>query len=194
VPFADPPRSAAFKHRDAREGFEVVFFRTGERIVVEGRLCAVEAGGPYASEYVIELDRGWRTHSARVREPFPDGIGDVVIEADGHGRWRVNGEAAPELDGCIDLDLEASSLTNAFPVRRHELSVGERVSTPAAWVRSLGLRVERLEQRYERLADSEGTQHERYHYSAPGLNFSSELEYDRSGLVVAYPGIAVRVV
>jgi len=193
VPFADPPRFAAFKHHDARDGFEVVFFRTGEsRILVEGHTCAVEAGEPYAIEWVIELDREWRTRRARVREHSLNEVGVIELDVDGEGRWWVDGLEVSELEGCLDLDLEASSLTNAFPVRRLELSVGERVSTPAVWVRALDLRVDRLEQHYERLADFEPTQHERFSYSAPALNFRSELEYDRSGLVVAYPGIAVR--
>jgi hypothetical protein len=58
-------------------------------------------------------------------------------------------------------------------------------------VRAPDLRVERLEQRYARLEDD--GEHSRYDYAAPDLGFTSELVYDEFGLVLDYPGIAVRV-
>jgi hypothetical protein len=54
----------------------------------------------------------------------------------------------------------------------------------------MDLRVEPLAQSYERLPD-EGDR-VRYRYLSPSFDFEAELAYDRSGLVVDYPGIAVR--
>jgi hypothetical protein len=51
--------------------------------------------------------------------------------------------------------------------------------------------VERLEQTYARLPDD--GEHARYEYVAPAFGFDAVLTYDRFGLVVDYPGIAVRV-
>ena len=77
----------------------------------------------------------------------------VTMQADGEGTWTVGGEPAPHLDGCLDVDLEASVVTNALPVHRLKLLPGSAASTPAAYVRAPDLTVERLEQRYERLDD-----------------------------------------
>jgi len=192
MPFTDPPRFAAFEHRDSRAGYEVAFLRGDEvAILIEGHTSAVLDGEPFAASYAIELDPRWRTRKARVRGQSLTGVHEVVVQADDDGCWRVNGSQAPGLDGCIDLDLELSSLTNAFPVRRLALQVGKRAQAPAAWVRAGDLRVERLEQQYERIADTRDG-HARFDYVAPAFNFRSELEYDVSGLIVAYPGIAVR--
>ena len=79
-------------------------------------------------------------------------------------------------------------MTNAFPVARLDLRPGERADAPAAWVRQLDGAVERLEQRYERLAGAE----ERYAYVSLADGFRGELAYDASGLVLDYPGIATR--
>jgi hypothetical protein len=38
----------------------------------------------------------------------------VTLRADGDGSWVVDGRPAPQLDGCLDVDLESSSMTNAF--------------------------------------------------------------------------------
>jgi hypothetical protein len=98
--------------------------------------------------------------------------------------------AAPHLDGCLDVDLEASAMTNALPVHRLDLATGERAQAPAAYVRAPDLSVERLEQQYLRMSDRDG--HQRYDYSAPAFDFSCQLVYDEAGLVLDYPGIAVR--
>ena len=113
-----------------------------------------------------------------------------LLEGDGEGRWRIDSEPAPQLDGCLDVDLESSALTNALPVHRLSLTTGATAQAPAAYVRALNLRVERLEQQYTRTSDQDRHQH--YDYSAPAFGFSCQLVYDESGLVLAYPGIAVR--
>ena len=106
------------------------------------------------------------------------------------GRWRVDGELASHLDGCLDVDLESSAMTNALPIHRMGLRIGTRASAPAAYVRALDLSVERLDQDYARTAD-EG-RHQRYDYAAPVFGLACRLIYDESGLVLDYPGIAVR--
>jgi uncharacterized protein len=45
--------------------------------------------------------------------------------------------------------------------------VGQAADAPAAYVRAVELRVERLEERYTRLQDAKGGQ--RYHYEAPAF-------------------------
>jgi hypothetical protein len=70
------------------------------------------------------------------------------------------------------------------------LAVGGRAAAPAVYVRAGDASIERLEQEYLRTTD-EGT-HQRYDYSAPAFEFACRLVYDESGLVLSYPGIAVR--
>ena len=181
--FADPPTQVAWRHKDLREGFEVVFIEP--RWTVEGATTAVEDGEAFAVQYAIDLSPDWITRSARVAS-----FGrEVHLFADGDGAWQVDGRRAPELDGIFDVDLESSSFTNAFPVHRLALAVGESSDAPAAWVRFSTLAVERLEQRYTRLPDDEAGR-ARFAYWSPDLQ--CELVYDEFGLVLDYPGIATR--
>ena len=83
-------------------------------------------------------------------------------------------------------------MTNALPVHRIALPVGARAFAPAAYLRALDLSVERLDQDYVRTAD-EG-RYQRYDYAAPAFGFACRLVYDEAGLVLDYPGIAVRAV
>jgi uncharacterized protein len=50
--------------------------------------------------------------------------------------------------------------------------------------------VERLEQTYHRAPDEAAGQC--YDYAAPAFGFACRIAYDQSGLVLSYPGIAVR--
>lgn len=114
----------------------------------------------------------------------------MTLEGDGLGAWQRDGEPCPQLDGCLDVDLESSSFTNAAPVHRLALEIGQRAEAPAAYVRALDLSVERLEQSYLRLDDDGPRQ--RFDYTAPRFDFRCVLVYDESGLVIDYPGIASR--
>jgi uncharacterized protein len=182
---------AAWEHHGARQGFEVVFLGSDGSGSLSGCTVAVEAGEAFAVEYEIVLDARSYTRSARVVCRSSTGRSVASIEADGRGHWTINGSAAPHLDGCLDVDLESSALTNAFPVRRLHLSPGEQAEAPAAYVRALDAEVGRMEQRYRRLDDAAGRS--RYDYCAPAFDFRCDLVYDGSGLVVDYPGIARRV-
>ena len=190
--FAGLPRTAAWQHRQARDGFEVAYFEVlevGYRVV--GSTAAAEAGSTWVVGYDIELDRHWHTGRASITCRSARGVSETVLDTDGHGHWRIDGVTAPDLDGCLDVDLESSALTNAFPVHRLELGMDQRAAAPAAYVHVDGLAVDRLEQSYIRLND--GTRGQRYNYAAPIFDFSCQLAYDESGLVVEYPGIAVRI-
>jgi uncharacterized protein len=189
--FAPVPATAAWRHRGARSGFEVVYFGArGDGCQIEGWTTAIEDGATWAIEYVIEVDAAWATRNARIRGRSTRGFRLTLLETDGAGHWVIDGEPAPRLDGCLDVDLEASAMTNALPVRRMALPVATAAAAPAAYVRAAGLAVERLEQTYVRATGE--TAGQRYDYSAPAFDFRCRLVYDRSGLVLDYPGIAVR--
>src|SRR4051794_12895271 len=193
MPFAPPPARAAWRHHGAREGFEVAFVRPdGDGWAVDGTTTAVEDGQAWAVRYAIRVGPDWTTRGARVVCRSAVGGRELALEATGPGRWEVDGAAASALDGCLDVDLESSALTNALPVHRLGLEPGRDADAPAAYVRALDLAVERLEQRYLRVEDDDAGR-QRYDYRAPAFDFECRLRYDASGLVLDYPGIAVRV-
>jgi uncharacterized protein len=186
------PATAAWRHLDARVGFEVLFLRPeADGYHFEGYSTAVEDGEAWSIHYALTVDASWATRSAHVVGRSSLGFNEVRLEGDGTGRWRVDGKRAPHLDGCLDVDLEASAFTNALPVHRLALEVGEQADAPAAYVRAPDLRVERLEQSYRRLPDD--GEHSHYDYASPAFDFRAELVYDEFGLVLYYPGIAARV-
>jgi hypothetical protein len=137
---------AAWRHLDARDGFEAVFVRgTEDGWLCEGEVAAAEDGVAWAVRYRIVVDRSWTTRSAEVAGLSPAGRCERSLRTDGQGGWRVDGESAPELAACFDVDLEASVFTNALLIARLQLGIGDAAAAPAAYVRVPDLRVERRE-------------------------------------------------
>jgi uncharacterized protein len=185
------PLHAVWRHVGEPDGFECVFFRVeDDLLVVEGQTIALDRDDVWSVGYSIRIDDAWRTRYARVAVRTARGVDVVDLERTG-SRWFVDGQHEPALDGCDDLDLEASACTNTFPLHRLALPVGERGEAPAVYVSAPDLRVGRLEQHYEHLDDRDGGS--RYRYRAPQLSFETVIRFDGSGLVDDYPTIAERV-
>jgi hypothetical protein len=191
VTFASPPASACWTHRGLRTGFEVAYFTIeGATTRADGTTTGLQDGETWIVSYSLVLDEVWRTRTARVSSRSASGQTARELESDGNGHWTVDGKAATDLDGCFDIDLESSALTNALPIHRLDLQVGERAEAPAAYVRVSSLSVDRLEQSYFRVTSAGDGQ--QFDYEAPAFNFRCRLQYDDRGLVVNYPGIASR--
>ncbi len=178
------PPVVSFRHQGARDGYEVAFL---DERHVEGTTTATENGERWVVSYVITFDARFHTTHAHVTGRSSRGTKAIALEGDGAGHWRIDGLPAPHLEGCLDVDLESSALTNALAVRRLALAPGESCEAPVVYVRALDLSVIRLEQNYRRLPEN------RYAYASPAFHFACELRFDDHGVVLDYPGIAVRV-
>ena len=102
----DLPATAAWRHLDARDGFEVLFLRREtDGYHLDGYSTAVEDGEAWSISYAFTLDTTWATRSAHVVGRSASGSHEVRLEGDGIGGWRVDGRPAPQLAGCLDVDL-----------------------------------------------------------------------------------------
>ncbi|WP_100813511.1 putative glycolipid-binding domain-containing protein [Microbacterium lacus] len=185
------PSAESWNHQGLRVGFEVAFFRDvrlGHRLT--GHTTANESGALWSVGYDLTVDPSWTTISVRASRLSAQGTGEMTMTRDAQGHWIVGGTQRPDLDGCVDVDFESSAVTNTLPIHRLDFIVGASVDVPAAFVRADDLRVERLEQRYTLV----GTTPDRllFHYESSTFDFACDIPFDRAGLVVEYPGIAVR--
>jgi hypothetical protein len=144
-------------------------------------------GTVLACGFRIDLDDAWVTRRVEASAVAAAGERRVVLTADGSRRWWLDGARVPALDGCVDVDVAATPLTNTFPINRlASLAVGDSVTFAVAWVDVPALQVLRVEQTYRRLARL------RWEYS-DRAHGAFELTVDEEGLVVEYTGFAVRV-
>ena len=108
MPFLTLPAAAAWRHLEAREGFEAAFFRSlpDGGWEAEGTTAAAEDGQAWVVSYTIRLDAAWHTRSARVTSRTAAAARETALDADGAGGWLI-ARPAPHLDGCLDVDLES---------------------------------------------------------------------------------------
>jgi hypothetical protein len=151
---------------------------TDEGWVLAGVVVAVLEGRPIDVRYRVTVDELWVTRTVSVAADELGKAARLDLVRSNTGTWTVDGQAAPELDGCVDVDLGITPVTNTLPIRRLDLEVGAEQEIDVAWVRFPHLRVERGRQRYARLAP------ETWRYSSQA--FTADLAVDENGLVVRY--------
>lgn len=138
----------------------------------DGKACRLD--------YRVACDTEWRTVSTRVSGWIGDDAIEIEIAADESGRWTLDGEEQPQVEGCVDVDLNFSPSTNTLPIRRLNLAVGDAVPVRAAWLRFPEFRLELLEQVYRRTGE------DTYRYESAGGSFAADLRANPAGLVVEY--------
>jgi hypothetical protein len=151
---------------------------------LSGAALFAEQGQATRLEYLVVCNESWLTLAGRIKGWMGDTPIDLAIDADGEGRWRINGHDVPGVIGCLDLDLSFSPSTNLLPVRRLDLAIGASADVRSAWLRlDPEPRLEPLHQRYHRVsADT-------YRYESPSHAFSGEIRVNEAGLVVSYSGL-----
>ena len=175
-------RWPGIEHARLDQGVEHYQADSGAILVLEG--------APIRVEYRLAWDIQWRARELLIRTESPGGVNRLELRSDGGGTW-TDGEGThlPGLDGCIDIDIAMTPLTNTLPIRRLGLAVGERREMDVVYVKMPDLVVVPVTQSYEFLeATNEGALY-RYQSST----FQAELSVDRNDLVVSYPTVWERV-
>jgi uncharacterized protein len=154
----------------------LILRQTDHGFELSGLILQAHAGRPYVVRYSVEVDAAWTAPSLMLE--IEDGESrSLRLASSAGGAWTRDGRALP-LPNCVDVDIEWSPSTNTLPLRRLGLSVGQRTSVTAAWVRLPSLEVEPLQQSYERLETS------RYRYRAG--SFTADLTVDDESLITRY--------
>lgn len=145
----------------------------------------VDQGEVRRGGYTLIVDKAWRTLELRIMvEQAPGSMAALHLLATGDGAWAdADGKRIPELDGCIDVDIQWSPLTNTLPIRRLDLPQDEVTGISVAYISLPDLTVGSVEQAYTRLDDT------RVRYVSRSGDFQAEIEVDNEGYVVEYPDI-----
>ncbi|HYI13486.1 MAG TPA: putative glycolipid-binding domain-containing protein [Thermoanaerobaculia bacterium] len=163
------------------EGFEHLrLLQEGNRIIADGVVVRRDEESAYRAAYRIECDETWRIH--RVEVTTADGA-QLELQSDGDGHWHDR----PDLDGCHDVDIEASPFTNTLAIRRLALAPGASQEIAVVFVTPGDDGAQRMMQRYTRISE------DRYLYESMESDFKAELPVDGDGLLLEYPNWFRRV-
>lgn len=155
---------------------------TGERgrPRFRGTVLTIADGFPAEVRYVVTCDSGWHTRNCVVSMRARESREMVRLSVDRQGSWFYDGKRRPDLDGVVDLDLAFSPSSNTLPLQRMDLSPGQQMRIPVAWLRFPELDLVRSEQVYERVSERN------YRFGSADGEFSALIETDRQGMVVRY--------
>lgn len=153
--------------------FELAFVELeDDRLSARG----VQLRSSYRLEYVVETSAMFVSELLRMEVETVHGIGTLDLRRG----------TKPLRDDVLDLDLQASPLFNSLPVLRDRLHEGgDARDYTMAFVHVPELSVERSQQKYVPLG--------RGAIRFRSGSFSADLQFDRDGFVVSYPGLAERV-
>jgi len=159
--------------------------KTGYEIT--GEIVTAHEGEPLRVAYRLRCGPDWRSRALTIEQRRGSRASTLRLSVGVGGRWRMNGEQVHGLAGCTDVDLALSPSTNALPINRLRLAVGEKAEIVAAWVLVPGLEVVPARQSYERRAERT------YRYESRDSGFRADVEVDEFGLPIRYQDIWERI-
>lgn len=177
--------------RDLDHGsFEhAVVERRGKAISIEGDVLATHEGQPLRLMYSVSTDEDGIGRSVRIQQHLAGRSRTLLLDRTEDGSWFVDGQPAPGLAGCLDIDLGFTPSTNALPINRilRADAAAEEIEVRAAWVRFPSLEVVPAVQRYTRLAP------QRWRYESMASGFTAVIEVDDWALPASYEGVWTRL-
>ncbi|MGE0313410.1 MAG: putative glycolipid-binding domain-containing protein [Lautropia sp.] len=168
-------------------GLEHVLVSSGR---ADSVLLAIdEDDAPFRLSYQLRWNARGLLRRAELKVRKGSAVRYLFLRVDHFGTWRgKDGEHLARLDGCVDIDIWPTPLTNSFPIWRSRMRIGERREFKMAWVSAPDLTVEPKAQAYTRLDDR------RYLFeSLDGTGFEAVLPVDDDGFVLDYPDLFSRV-
>jgi uncharacterized protein len=156
-------------------------------VLAVSTIICVEDGG-FRLDHTWQLTPDWRAISLKVERLGGDCERQVTLERE-DGRWRVNGERRPDLDGAAEPDLSVTPFCNTLPIRQLMSSEAASLTVDVAYVDGKDLTVTRSRHRYDQVGP------DRVRFVDLGLSagFEAEIRVDDRMLVVSYEHLFERV-
>ncbi|POZ60064.1 putative glycolipid-binding domain-containing protein [Chromobacterium alticapitis] len=181
-------KQTLFWQRQDSPGLEQVQIDIGADLALTASGSLLHADSGVSLRYQMRLDHHGRLAHAHIDVSSPEPR-QLTLQHTESGRWLLNGQPEPAWDDCQELDLQSCGLTNAFPIRRLKLGIGDSVELSMLFVRLPGLEPTICPQRYTRLPDQDG--HACYRYESPG--FAADLTIDAQGFTLHYSDFLQRL-
>jgi hypothetical protein len=158
----------------SREDFILSTGEDGHRL--SGTTLILHEGIQAQIDWMVAVRPEWSTRSASV--DIPALATSFEVDVTDQGRWMIDSDYRPDLEGCIDIDLGWTPSTNTLPIRRLALAPGMTRTILVAWLQWPELGFVPAEQIYTKHSD------DRWTYASG--EFSADLLVDEHGVVIDY--------
>lgn len=167
---------------DGRE--ELTFRINSNGLLAESVITWRNQEQKHLTKYEIACRPDWSTKYVKI---FQDNHHQLTLMGDGKGNWQDNhNQAIKELEGCVDIDFQATPSTNILPVRRLHAKAKQRRQIRVVYMTFPELHYYPVEQFYTKLNNEE------WLFEQPEDNFSATIKVDENGFVTDYPGLFKR--
>jgi hypothetical protein len=163
------------------------FRRSSDAIHLSGTILAAHENRPLEVTYKVLCDLAWRTREVTIQQCEKFEYSKLKLAVNAESWSEADRGPLSEITDCIDVDIELTPATNALPINRLNLAIGESGEIQAAWIRLPSLRIVRAHQRYQRLSEKT------YRYTSIASGFQAEIEVDGFGLPIRYGNIWERI-
>lgn len=152
---------------------------------ISGVVIGEEDGSRFGLHYRLKVDSLWHTKAVHLQTTS----GQMLdLESNGQGSWTENGKARPDLQGCIDVDIQATPLTNTLPIRRLEWASGQTTDIRLCYIAVPDLTASAQDQRYTAIEPGS-----LYRFESVASGFTADLPVDADGFVRDYPELFRRL-
>lgn len=155
---------------------------TGHGATIQSTIVGKYEHTIYLLEYKILTNAAWETLFVDIKSRHSDQVMHHQYESDGKGHWTSNGRALEYLQGCIDIDISLTPLTNTLPIKRLSFEKETPQRILVLYFDILEQQVKPVQQQYTQLS------YYQYLYENVEDDFNANIELDENGFVLDYPG------
>lgn len=140
----------------------------------------------YQVAYQLYANSRWETERLDVMYQLGNKVKKVHLRSDLKGHWSLNDSPAPQFEGCMDVDITLTCLTNTLPIRRLDFIQQATHAIKVVYVDVLGETISPASQQYTRQGSG------LYKFENVPNDFEALIKVDDSGLVMFYPELFER--
>jgi len=166
---------------------EFTTLNSDKEIKVLGNITGEAFGKLLNVKYNLEINQLWEIQRFKI-DLQSDASFSIELHKNKDNQWvDEKGTKQTQFDGCSDIDISLTPFTNTLPINRLNLKVGEAKEISVIYIDLPTNQCKPSRQRYTNLGNG------MYKYESLQSGFTSNLEVDKDGLVLNYPGIWHRV-
>lgn len=157
----------------------------GALTMISSVIVGLHDGKTYRLRYRIEVNAAWQTLQCDILAEVDGQLQNYSFRNLGNNQWTMNEVHQPEFDGCTEVDISLTPLTNTLPINRLRLKVTDEAEINAICIDILKQEVKAVRQKYRKLSAEE------YRFENIPNDFKAIIKVNSQGFVTDYPPLFV---
>jgi uncharacterized protein len=139
----------------------------------------------YRIRYTIQTNADWQTLQCDLIAEIDGELQNYSFRNVGNNQWTMNGVLHPEFDGCTEVDISLTPLTNTLPINRLKLKATAEAEINVICMDVLKQEVNITRQKYKKVSADE------YRFENVPNDFKAIIKVNAEGFVTDYPPLFV---